>query len=96
MVEQIIQFIQANFIISVSASTFILVQVIKQFVNDKRYMYVVALVLGVAGAVALNQSITFEIFVAGLASGAVAIVTYDYGVEELTKDRGEEPHRKGE
>lgn len=96
MIEEIMQFIQTNFIISVAVATFILVQVIKQFVTDKRYMYVVALVLGVAGAFALNQTFTFEIFVSGLASGAIAIVTYDYGFDELTKLKGAEPYKKGE
>ena len=96
MIGEITAFIQDNFIISVAVFTFILVQVIKQFVTDKRYMYVVALILGVAGAVALNKSITFEIVVAGLASGSIAIVTYDYGIEQLFKEDKSEPYVKGE
>ena len=85
MINELALFIEQNFIISVAVFTFLLVQVIKQFVEDKRYMYVVALVLGVIGAVAFNQAITFEIVVSGLSSGAIAIVVYDYGVEDLFK-----------
>lgn len=95
--NEILSFIQSNIIISVAVATFILVQVIKQFVTDKRYMTVVAIVLGVILAGASNGGFSFEIFVKGLASGTMAIVLYDYGFEKLSASKDNaEPYVKGE
>lgn len=91
MFDQFVDFVSNNFIISVAVAVFIIVQVVKQFMPDKKYMYVLALVLGIFGALAFNEfRVTFDIVVAGLASGAIAIVFYDYGFEDLLKKNKEE------